>query len=62
MSPDRFLLTLVVSGRPVMHGWWSSESMARRQFTSWVGEHGLPGARIMLVDEVSGDVLETWPD
>jgi hypothetical protein len=27
-----------------------------------VGEHGLPGARIVLVDEASGDVLETWPD
>jgi hypothetical protein len=45
-----------------MHGWWARESTARTQFRSWVGEHGLPGARIVLVDEASGDVLETWPD
>jgi hypothetical protein len=62
VNPDRFHLALTVDGRPVMHGWWAKESTARTQFRSWVGEHGLPGARIELVDEASGDVLETWPD
>lgn len=45
-----------------MHGWWAKEPTARRQFRSWVGEHGQPDARIVLVDEDAGDVLETWPD
>jgi hypothetical protein len=61
-TPDRYHLTLTAAGRPVMHGWWAKESTARRQFRSWVGEHGLPGARIVLVDEATGDVLESWPD
>jgi hypothetical protein len=60
-TADRFHLTLTAAGRPVMHGWWAKESTARRQFRSWVGEHGQPGARIVLVDEASGDVLAEWP-
>lgn len=60
-TAGRFHLTLTASGRPVMHGWWARESTARTQFRSWVGEHGLPGARIVLVDEAEGDVLASWP-
>jgi hypothetical protein len=62
VNPDRYHLALTVDGRPAMHGWWAKESTARRQFRSWVGEHGPPGARIVLVDEASGDVLAEWPD
>lgn len=62
MSAERYHLTLSSAGRPVMQGWWAEESTARTQFRSWVGEHGLPGARIVLVDEETGDVLETWPN
>lgn len=61
-SAGRYHLTLTAAGRPVMHGWWSSESTARDQFRSWVGEHGLPGARIVLVDEEAGEELASWPD
>lgn len=32
------------------------------QFRSWVGEHGMLGARIMLVDEETGETLTEWPD
>jgi hypothetical protein len=58
----RYHLTLTADGQPVMHGWWAKESTARRQFRSWVGEHGQPDARIVLVDEETGDELESWPD
>jgi hypothetical protein len=59
----RYHLTLTVDGRPVMHGWWGTEETARRKFTRWIGEHGsMAGARITLVDEVTGATLTTWPD
>lgn len=46
-----------------MHGWWGSETTARRKFTSWVGEYStLPDARITLADEETGETLTTWPD
>lgn len=61
-TSDRYHLTLTVDGRPVMRGWWAAESTARDQLRSWVGEHGLPGARIVLVDEETRDVLAVWPD
>jgi hypothetical protein len=45
-----------------MHGWWGSEATARRQFTTWIGEHGsMSGARITLVDEETGATLASWP-
>ena len=63
MSPPRFHLALTVAGRPVMHGWWSKRSTADRKFREWIGEQGsTPGARVTIVDEASGDVLEAWPD
>lgn len=45
-----------------MHGWWGSEATARRKFTSWIGEYGsMPGARVILVDEETGEKLAAWP-
>ena len=61
-DPGRYHLTLTVDGRPVMHGWWGSETTARGKFARWVGEHGQPDARITLVDEETGETLTTWPD
>ncbi|MFJ9101263.1 hypothetical protein ACIRJM_22680 [Streptomyces sp. NPDC102405] len=63
MNPDRYHLTLMSDGRPVMQGWWGSEAVARRQFKVWIGERGsMPDARITLVDEETGEVLTMWPD
>ncbi|MFJ6564694.1 hypothetical protein ACIQMV_33540 [Streptomyces sp. NPDC091412] len=59
---QRFYLTVTAAGRLVMHGWWGSETTARRKFSSWVGEYGsMPGARITLTDEQQGSVLTSWP-
>ena len=55
-------LILVVDGQPTMHGWWTEEKTAREKFASWVGERGkIPGARITLADEATGQELVTWP-
>ncbi|MFF3928302.1 hypothetical protein [Streptomyces hirsutus] len=63
MHPDRFHLTLSTAGRPVQHGWWGSEAVARRKLAVWVGEWGdLPDARVTLVDEETGATLTTWPE
>jgi acyl-coenzyme A synthetase/AMP-(fatty) acid ligase len=62
-NPERYHLTLSSAGRPVMNGWWGSETVARSRFRDWIGKHGvLPGARITLVDEETGATLTTWPD
>ncbi|MFF4044981.1 hypothetical protein [Streptomyces sp. NPDC001816] len=62
VNSGRYHLTLTAAGRAMMHGWWGSETTARRQFSAWVGERGsLPGARITLTDEETGTVLTTWP-
>lgn len=58
----RFHLTLATAGRPVMHGWWGSEAVARGKFTKWVGKHGHPDARVVLIDEEEQLVLASWPD
>ncbi|MFB7739987.1 hypothetical protein ACFC08_37840 [Streptomyces sp. NPDC056112] len=59
---QRFHLTVTAAGRPVVRGWWGSETTARRKFPSWVGEYGsMPGARIILTDEQQGSVLTSWP-
>jgi hypothetical protein len=59
---DRYHLLLTLDGRPAMHGWWSKESTARRQFASWVGERGdMPAVRITLVDTETGEKLAAWP-
>jgi hypothetical protein len=36
VNPERYHLTLTSTGRPVVHGWWGSETVARTQFTTWV--------------------------
>jgi hypothetical protein len=63
MDDQRYHLTLTLDGRPAMHGWWGSEAVARKQFSSWIGERGsMPGVRIVLVDEQEQLVLASWPD
>jgi hypothetical protein len=64
-NPDssRYHLLLTSGGRPVQHGWWGSEAVARDKFRRWVGEYGtLPQARVTLTDEEAGTVLTTWPE
>jgi hypothetical protein len=63
MNVGRYHLTLTSAGRPVQHGWWGSEDVARGKFASWIGEWGeVLDARVTLVDEETGNVLTTWPD
>lgn len=60
---ERYRLTLTLDGRQAMNGWWASEKTARRQFKVWIGERGsMPGARVVLVDELEQLVLASWPD
>lgn len=59
-EPARYHVTLTSAGRPVAHGWWGSEPVARAKFTEWVGS-GVTAARITLVDEESGETLDDWP-
>lgn len=59
--PDRFHVTLASAGRPVMHGWWGSELVARSKFRDWVGS-GVADARVVLVDEETGVTLDSWPE
>ncbi|MET9909650.1 hypothetical protein ABZZ74_23095 [Streptomyces sp. NPDC006476] len=60
-DPHRFHVTLASAGRPVMSGWWGSESTARDKFRDWVGS-GVADARVALVDEVTGETLAQWPE
>lgn len=61
-EPGRYHLTLTSGGRPMMHGWWESEAVARAQVSVWIGSWGeLPGARITLTDEETGRLLAVWP-
>lgn len=62
MSPNRYHLTLTTAGGKTVHGWWGSEATARGKFTTWVGDWGRDGARISLVDEDTGAVLDEWPN
>lgn len=62
MNADRYLVTVTVDGRPMLRGWWKSETTARRKHARWVGEHSdRPGARITLTDEERDIVLTEWP-
>jgi hypothetical protein len=60
-DPSRFHLTLYSAGRPIQHGWWPLESTARDKFTRWVGS-GVADARVVLVDEATGETLAVWPE
>jgi hypothetical protein len=63
MNSGRHRLTLVTDGRPMLQGWWESETVARGKFSAWVGRHGdRPGAQITLTDEETDSVLAQWPD
>ncbi|MDN3244128.1 hypothetical protein [Streptomyces sp. ZSW22] len=60
---NRYRVTVTTDDRPLIHGWWDDETVARRKLISWIGEHGSrPGARVTLVDEETGTVLTEWPD
>ncbi|MFG2789113.1 hypothetical protein [Streptomyces sp. NPDC048419] len=62
-APERYHLTLIAVDRPVAHGWWSDEKVARAKFVRWIGEYGtIPGARLTLVDEDEARTLAIWPD
>ena len=61
MNPERYHLTLFAGGRPIAHGWWADEAAARAKFREWVGDWGKPGARVVLVDEETGETLAQWP-
>ncbi|MGP4052220.1 hypothetical protein [Streptomyces sp. 2A115] len=63
MADQRCHLTLYSGTRPVAHGWWAAKATAERKFRTWIGEHGnVDGARVVLTDEVEGEVLAIWPD
>ncbi|MFE1028995.1 hypothetical protein ACFW5I_31250 [Streptomyces sp. NPDC058818] len=63
MSTGRHHLTLVSADRPLMHGWWASETGGRAKFTSWVGSHGdRPRTHLTLTDKATSTVLTQWPD
>ncbi|MFF5553844.1 hypothetical protein [Streptomyces olivaceoviridis] len=50
-------------GRPVQHGWWHREEVARDKFRRCVSDYSsTPGARVSLFDDETGQVLATWPD
>ena len=63
VDDQRYHLMVTTRGRRAVQGWWGSEAVARRKFTTWVGEYGtLPDPRFTLVDEETGRVLTSWPD
>ncbi|MGX1116379.1 hypothetical protein RKD37_001742 [Streptomyces ambofaciens] len=63
MTAGRYRVTVTTDGQPLLRGWWTDETVARRKYTSWIGEHGSrPGARVILVDEETGKTLTEWPD
>jgi hypothetical protein len=62
-DPERYRLTLYLDGRPALDGWWALEATARRKWSELVGEYGVDGARIVLVDrEDGGRVVASWPE
>jgi hypothetical protein len=63
-SPGRYYLLLAAAERPVQHGWWESEDVARDKFRGWVDQYGgaMPAVRVTLSDDDCGAVLDAWPD
>ncbi len=41
-SPGHYHLLLAARERPVQHGWWGSEDVARDKFRDWLGLYGAP--------------------
>jgi hypothetical protein len=60
-DPERYHLTLTLDGRPAMHGWWGSETTARRKWAETVGDYGRDGATVILVDTEAGEQIANWP-
>ncbi|MFF9176002.1 hypothetical protein [Streptomyces sp. NPDC014793] len=60
-GPGRYHVQLTAAGRPVVHGWWGSEAVARRKLARWVGDWGRDGTRVTLTDEETGETLTEWP-
>nr|WP_011113205.1 hypothetical protein [Streptomyces rochei]BAC76581.1 hypothetical protein [Streptomyces rochei] len=59
---DRYHLLLATGVRPMQHGWWGSEAVARDKVRRWIGEYGdMRGARLVLIDEEIGEALAAWP-
>lgn len=59
--PNRYHLPLAAGGRPVQHGWWGSEEIARDKFRRWLGKYGsMPDANLTLADEQTGLALARW--
>ncbi|AGS73922.1 hypothetical protein [Streptomyces collinus] len=59
----RYHLLLTSDGRPVQHGWWSNEAVARDKCRRWIGSVGtMPTPRVTLTDEETGTVLTAWPE
>ena len=61
-APERYRLTLTLDGRAALEGWWGSEEPADRKFKAMVGEYGVEGATITLVDTATGDQVASRPD
>ena len=62
-SDSRYHLVLTTGGRPVQHGWWGREDVARDKFRRWIGKCGsMPEPRITLTDEQTGKTLTEWPN
>lgn len=58
---DRYRLTLSIGPRIIMRGWWAHLPTAEKKYTRWIGERG-HNTLIDLVDEVTGEVLRSWPN
>ncbi|MFJ9633856.1 hypothetical protein ACIRU8_39790 [Streptomyces sp. NPDC101175] len=58
----RYHITRSAPGYPLASSWWRGEAAARARFAALVTEIGsLPGARITLADEETGETLDEWP-
>ncbi|MFD5002194.1 hypothetical protein ACFWMV_04730 [Streptomyces mutabilis] len=63
MTAGRYRVSVTAEGRQMLQGWWEDETVARRKFVAWVGQHGnRPDAHVTLTDEETGSRLTEWPD
>ncbi|MFG2603199.1 hypothetical protein ACGFT2_06595 [Streptomyces sp. NPDC048514] len=62
-TAGRFHVLLAAEDRPVLHGWWNREATARGTFRRGIGVYGdMAGARIILADDETTQVLAAWPE